>query len=256
MSGPDLLGSLVHVLMRFRHGKFGLMADVTKCFFQIALPESQRDLFRILWFENDDIDSGKIVPYRVCVHPWGIKSSPNIACLAFKKMILQNSTNSSELTLSCVSENMYMDEFIFMVNNLEDARMITDESIALFQSHAFNLVKWSAYKEAMSVMSNLDSKLLAPSIRKVDLEVHNVALPSAKTLGCVWVTESDELRIQCLLKPLSEYTQRTMLSQPEQNFDPLGFGAPFFVRGCLILQQLAIAKFDWATEVSQEFVKQ
>ena len=68
MSGPDLLNPLVHLLTRFRRGKFGLMADVTMCFFQIALPESQRDLFRILWFENDNIDTGKIVPYRfVCI---------------------------------------------------------------------------------------------------------------------------------------------------------------------------------------------
>ena len=45
-----------------------------------------------------------------------------------------------------------------------------------------------------------------------------MALPSAKTLGSVWVTESDELRIQCSLKPLSKYTRRTMLSQLGQNF--------------------------------------
>ena len=256
MSGPDLLNPLVHVLTRFRRGKFGLMADITKCFFQIALPESQRDLFRILWFENDNIDTGKIVPYRFCVHPWGIKSSPYIACLAFKKMIEQNPSNASELTLSSVSENMYMDDFIFSVDSLEDAQMITNESIALFRGRGFNLVKWSANKEALSVMSNLDSELLAPSIREIDLEVDNVALPSAKTVGCVWVTESDELRIQCSLKPLSKYTRRTMLSQLGQNFDPLGFGAPFFVRARLILQQLAKEKFDWDTEVPQEFVKQ
>ena len=36
----------------------------------------------------------------------------------------------------------------------------------------------------------------------------------------------------------------------------LGFGAPFFVRARLILQQLATEKFDWDTEVPQEFVKQ
>ena len=171
-------------------------------------------------------------------------------------MIEQNPSNASELTLSSVSENMYMDDFIFSVDSLEDAQMITNESIALFRSRGFNLVKWSANKEALSVMSNLDSELLAPSIREIDLEVDNVALPSAKTLGCVWVTESDELRIQCSLKPLSKYTRRTMLSQLGQNFDPLGFGAPFFVRARLILQQLAVEKFDWDTEVPQEIVKQ
>ena len=49
MAGPDLLNPLLHVLMRFLLGKFALMADVTKCFFQIKLPEAHRDLFRLLW---------------------------------------------------------------------------------------------------------------------------------------------------------------------------------------------------------------
>ena len=64
MSGPDLLNLLVHVLTRSRRGKLGLMVDVTKYFFQIPLPESQRNLFCILWFKNGNIDTGKIVPCR------------------------------------------------------------------------------------------------------------------------------------------------------------------------------------------------
>ena len=90
-------------------------------------------------------------------------------------MIEQNPSNASELTLSSVSENMYVDDFIFSVDSLEDAQMITNESFALFRSRGFNLVKWSANKEATSVMSNLDSELLAPSIREIGLEVDNVA---------------------------------------------------------------------------------
>ena len=82
MTGPDLLNPLVHVLARFRKGKYALMADITKCFFQIKLPVAQRDLCRLLWFENDDVHKGKLVPFRFCVHPWGIKSSPYIACLS------------------------------------------------------------------------------------------------------------------------------------------------------------------------------
>ena len=39
------------------------MADITKCFFQIKLPVAQRGLCRLLWFENDDIDKGKVVPF-------------------------------------------------------------------------------------------------------------------------------------------------------------------------------------------------
>ena len=42
MSGPDLLNPLLHVLTRFRLGKYALMSDVTKCFFQVQLPAAQK----------------------------------------------------------------------------------------------------------------------------------------------------------------------------------------------------------------------
>ena len=41
--GPYLLNNLMEVLARFRLGKFACMADLNKCFFQIAMPEEQRD---------------------------------------------------------------------------------------------------------------------------------------------------------------------------------------------------------------------
>ena len=47
-----------------------------------------------------------------------------------------------------------------------------------------------------------------------------------------------------------------MLSQLGQNFDPLGFGAPFFLKARLILQQLAVDKFDWDTDVPSNVVKE
>ena len=45
---PDLLTSLANILAKFLLGKYGKMADLTKCFFQMDLPPDQRDLFCIL----------------------------------------------------------------------------------------------------------------------------------------------------------------------------------------------------------------
>ena len=47
-----------------------------------------------------------------------------------------------------------------------------------------------------------------------------------------------------------------MLSQLGQNFDPLDFGAPFFLKARLILQQLAVDKFDWDTDDPGNVVKE
>ena len=256
MSGPDLLNPLLDVLTRFRLGKYALMSDVTKCFFQIQLPAAQRDLFCLLWFENNDVERGKLVTYHFRVHPWGIKSSPYIACLAFKKLVEENPTCASDMTLQNILQNMYMDDLIFSVDNLESAQTITNEAVSLFKSHGFKLVKWSANRDTMSVLSSLGPELLSASIRKLDLCGEELALPSAKTLGCVWDPDSDELRIDCSLKPLGKYTRRTMLSQLGQKFDPLGFGSPFFIKAHLILQQLAKDKYDWDTKASNEIDKE
>ena len=155
LSGPDLLNSLVGILMCFRFGEFALMADVTKCYFQIGLPEAQKDLFRILWYENDDVEHGRIVPFHFCVHPWGLKSSSFIACLAIRKIVKQNATCASALTCTTVVDNMYMDDFIFSVNSLEEARQIAGESVDLFKSRGFKLVKYSANKQAISMLNEI-----------------------------------------------------------------------------------------------------
>ena len=84
-TGPDLLNSLGDILARFRLGKFAMMADLTKCFFQIGVPAEQRDLFRILWFDKNDVREGNVVTYRFTCHPWGVKSSPFIASFAIRK---------------------------------------------------------------------------------------------------------------------------------------------------------------------------
>ena len=120
------------------------MSDVTKCFFEIQLPAAQRDLFRLLWFENNGVERGKLVSYHFRVHPWGIKSIPYIACLAIKKLVEENPTCASDMTLQNILQNMYMDDLIFSVESLESAQTIANEAVSLFKSCGFKLVKWSA----------------------------------------------------------------------------------------------------------------
>ena len=67
-TGPDLLNPLADILARFRLGKFAMMADLTKCFFQIGVPAEQRDLFRILWLDKNHLREGNVVTYRFIRH--------------------------------------------------------------------------------------------------------------------------------------------------------------------------------------------
>ena len=63
LAGTNLLNNLAEVLIRFRIGQYACIADLSKSFFQVAIPETQRDLFRIIWFKDNDIDIGENQPF-------------------------------------------------------------------------------------------------------------------------------------------------------------------------------------------------
>ena len=158
-TGPDLLNPLADILARFRLGKFAMMADLTKCFFQIGVHAEQRDLFRILWFDKNDVREGNVVTYRFIRHPWGVKSSSFIASFAIQKTLDDNATGASDLTLDTIRKNIYMDDLMFSVDSLDEAKIIANEAIDLFDSRGFKLVKWSANKNAVPVLAKFEKEV-------------------------------------------------------------------------------------------------
>ena len=54
LSGPDLTGSLVGVLMRFRQELVAITADIETMFYQVQVPPSQRKFMRFLWWDDGD----------------------------------------------------------------------------------------------------------------------------------------------------------------------------------------------------------
>ena len=77
------------------------MADLSKCFFQVSMSEDQRDLFRLIWHEDNDIDCGVIKIFHFPRHVWeirGISSSSYIALLAIDRLVNENTANVTSIT--------------------------------------------------------------------------------------------------------------------------------------------------------------
>ena len=51
---PDLLNNLVSVLIRFRRGKYAVMADIKKMFHQSFVSPNDTDALRFLWRKSPD----------------------------------------------------------------------------------------------------------------------------------------------------------------------------------------------------------
>ena len=198
-----------------------------------------------MWYDNDDILNGKLKPYKFTRHVWGVVSSPYIACRSIREIAKENPTNASNPTLHAIQHCMYMDDLLVSTDTLEEAETIATESINLLASRGFQLVKWTANQAAKSVLANVDKNKLASSVRTIDLKKDEDPLPQFKAVGCIWNGEQDTLKVEFGFHLLDKYTRRVMLSQISQQYDPLGYTAPFLLKGRLILQQLAVDQLSW-----------
>ena len=67
-AGENLLDNLVEVFTPFCLDEFACVADLSKCFSQVQIPPSQRDLLRLIWFKDNDVNAGAVQVYRFTKH--------------------------------------------------------------------------------------------------------------------------------------------------------------------------------------------
>ena len=81
-----------------------------------------------------------------------------------------------------------------------------------------------------------------------------VDLLTEKALRICWNIEKDTFWFKTNLdeKPL---TRRGMLSMVSKIYDPLGFAAPFLLKGKRIIQVLPKSNYSWDEAVSDDYVK-
>ena len=82
-TGPPLQPHLFDVLLRNRFRKFVITGDIKKAFHQIHLPPEDRDVQRVLWYNN--LQDRKVMEYRFTRVIFGATSSPYILGATIEK---------------------------------------------------------------------------------------------------------------------------------------------------------------------------
>lgn len=54
MTGPDLINSLLGVLLRFRKDLVAITADIQQMFYCFVVSEKHRNFLRFFWYEDND----------------------------------------------------------------------------------------------------------------------------------------------------------------------------------------------------------
>ncbi|GBO10837.1 hypothetical protein AVEN_48012-1 [Araneus ventricosus] len=222
--GPSLTHKILPLLLRFRSGAIGVIADVKQAFLQIRLRTEDRDVLRFLWWENTGCSEIRI--YRHCRVVFGVSSSPFLlnATISYHLEREKFQTESLRKTIGHLKEGFYVDNLVTSVNDATELEQLKSQSIEIMKEGAFELRCW------------------ASNDSKEDQDKQMV-------LGLSWDVVSDEL--SCKLPANTDCTQekpvtkRVLLSVINSVYDPIGFTAPALLLPKLLMQEAWRRKIGW-----------
>ncbi|XP_052818526.1 uncharacterized protein LOC128244575 [Mya arenaria] len=236
MSGPDMINSLLGILLRFRRDEVAVSADVEQMFYRFRVTHEHRDFLRFLWYRDNDPDK-ELIEYRMCVHVFGNCASPSVATYGLRKAVqtaekdIQNLVNKDFYVDDCLTSKPTVDQAIITVKRTQTA--LRDGGNIRLHKIASNNV---------AVMHAFPQEDLGGDLKSLDLSVD--PLPAQRSLGLAWDLKKDAFifNIEMENKP---FTRRGVLSMVNSIYDPLGFIAPITISGKILLREATPSGVDW-----------
>ena len=242
-TGPDLINSLLALLIKFRLHKYVLKSDIRKAFLQIEIYLADRDLLRSLWIEGD-----QVCIYRFARLPFGLTCAPFILAATLKKHLFDSG-------LSLKEQHHILDSF-YVDDNLTGA-----EALEGLVDLKFNMEE--LFSKAGMTLTQFNSN--HPDMRKL-LDATEESVPEVETvLGVLWYILDDDIGINAEHtaepdKPIkhkrsrANNTKRSVYSKLGKTFDPLGLISPFTFSGKLILRDICNTIKAWDTKLPEKYL--
>ncbi|XP_047519920.1 uncharacterized protein LOC125059515 [Pieris napi] len=231
-NGQNLQGNLFHIIVNFRLFRIALSADIRQMFLCIGVRPCDRRFQRILYRFSPQ-EPLKVYEFnRVC---FGLKSSPFHALRTIKQLVLDEGA-SYPRAQQTVNTGLYMDDFVYSIDNEDEAISTAAEVIALMKAGQFDLVKWTSNSQRV-----LDS--ITPSHRLSAVKEFDDS-DSHKVLGLCWSPATDNFSLK-ICTTAESCTKRTILSSVARIWDVMGFVAPVVLYAKLLIKQLWLCECDW-----------
>ena len=136
VTGPDLLNSMIGVVLRFRVGPIAICADIEEMFLRVLTTEEDSDSLRFLW--QDDIHSDEPPDtYKMLVHIFGAKDSPTVANYALKRTARDHAADFDALTFETALRSFYVDDCLKSVQDVPTAVNLSKQLIEMMKGGGF-----------------------------------------------------------------------------------------------------------------------
>jgi len=244
MHGPTVQADVFTILTRFRRHQYVLTADIEKMFRQVALDQRDWNLQRIVW---RDSPTKQLKTFNLTTVTYGMKPASFLAtqCLvSLADLVHINHPRASEV----IRNDIYMDDLMTGAETEEDCIKLQQELNTILLSVKLPLRKWCS--NSTKVLQHAGKKEADPLYT---LEIKDG--DTVKSLGLQWRPYQDEFHFNIAMDPArSKCTKRTLLSDLNRVFDPLGFLAPVLLKGKIFMQQIWALKVEWDSPLSTDII--
>ena len=186
LTGPDLINSLLGILLRFRKGHVAFQCDITKMFLQFFVSPHQRDLLRFLWWDQGDT-SRPPSHFRMTRHLFGAVSSMGCANVGLQGIATDYAHLYGADAADFIRTCFYVDDGLCSVDDENRALDLIQRSIAMCKEGGVELAKFVS--SSSHVMKNLVSR--DPSLVSSKINIDFSAPVNERSLGVNWNVNDD-----------------------------------------------------------------
>ena len=248
LKGPNLIGDLLGVLLRFREERVAFIGDISKMFLQILLENEDSQVHRFLW-RDLNISQDPTV-YRLTRVTFGDKPSPDMASFVMLKIAEENQEVYPEAA-TILKRDRYVDDLIHSCKTPSEATDRMKHLNEILASGSFKIKEWfCSSAKAIKDMNESKPEIVSDQSYETerDVKTPNVDLDSCqnlKTLGVSWDPTTDSIHFQVKDLDSATLTKRAVLSWMSMLYDPLGLASVVTVRCRIAMQEIWKLKLDW-----------
>ncbi|XP_054745916.1 uncharacterized protein LOC129250308 [Anastrepha obliqua] len=247
LKGPDLLKSLLGVLLRFRERRFAVCGDIREMFHQIKIIKEDQVAQKFLW--RNDGPSRDYDIYVMRVMTFGASCSPSLANYIKNRNAHRFADLHPDAERAIVSST-FVDDWLQSADSENELARLATKVRWVHQEGGFQMRNWKSNSKHVLFSLDADDVPAAKCFEEPEAVIE-------KVLGMWWLPVSDELTYfeNFPKEVFNENTivlKRQILRTIMTIFDPMGLLGFVIVQAKIILQDVWRSGVGWDEPIKEE----